>query len=108
MAALAKAKPGATAVWPSAAATSVLVTRPAHTLRPARRCASSRSACFQPPAPMPAPAVLCTTTSWPCATSSRTDDGVSPTRYSWFLISLGTPTFIVGPPRSRGSAPRAP
>jgi CheY-like chemotaxis protein len=28
------------------------------------------------------------------ATISRTDDGVRPTRYSWFLISLGTPMCI--------------
>src|SRR3569832_756963 len=39
---------------------------------------------------MPAPAW--TSTSWPCATYSRADDGVRPTRYSSGLISLGTPT----------------
>src|SRR4051794_13446704 len=33
------------------------------------------------------------TTSWPCSTSSRTPDGVSATRYSSVLISVGTPTF---------------
>src|SRR3569623_1732559 len=42
------------------------------------------------PAPMPAPAW--TSTSWPCATYSRADDGVRPTRYSSGMISLGTPT----------------
>src|SRR3569832_740843 len=39
---------------------------------------------------MPAPAW--TSTSWPCATYSRADAGVRPTRYSSGLISLGTPT----------------
>src|SRR4051812_18140619 len=43
---------------------------------------------------MPAPAPLSTSTSWPWATYSRTEPGVSPTRYSWFLISLGQPTRI--------------
>src|SRR5215211_300382 len=42
----------------------------------------------------PSPAPACTTTSWPCSTSSRTPDGVSATRYSSVLISVGTPTFI--------------
>ena len=32
-------------------------------------------------------------TSWPWATSSCTPIGVMATRYSWFLTSLGTPTF---------------
>src|SRR3954462_205408 len=41
--------------------------------------------------PSPAPAWM--TTSWPCSTSSRTPDGVSATRYSSVLISVGTPTF---------------
>src|SRR5688500_4977538 len=41
---------------------------------------------------MPAPAFDSTTTSWPCAASSRTDVGVRPTRYSWVLTSRGTPT----------------
>ena len=36
-------------------------------------------------------APFCTSTSWPWCTSSSTDDGMRPTRYSWFLISLGTP-----------------
>src|SRR5579875_3591247 len=44
---------------------------------------------------MPDPALVSTITSWPAATSSATDGGVSPTRYSWFLISLGTPTRII-------------
>src|SRR5271168_3453079 len=41
---------------------------------------------------MPAPAPVSTMTRWPRATSSRTEPGISPTRYSWVLISLGTPT----------------
>lgn len=41
--------------------------------------------------PMPLPALASTITSWPQATSSRTPSGVSPTRYSWFLISLTVP-----------------
>src|SRR3954452_17634772 len=43
---------------------------------------------------MPAPAPVSTNTSWPCAAYSRTEPGVSPTRYSWFLISFGQPTRI--------------
>ena len=43
------------------------------------------------PAPMPSPAPRSTMTSWPCRTTSFTLSGVRPTRYSWFLISLGTP-----------------
>jgi hypothetical protein len=42
-----------------------------------------------------------TITSWPAATSSDTEDGVRPTRYSWFLISFGTPTRIFQAPVSR-------
>src|SRR5215217_6310668 len=42
----------------------------------------------------PSPAPACTTTSCPCSTSSRTPEGVSATRYSSVLISVGTPTFI--------------
>src|SRR5215211_8838087 len=42
----------------------------------------------------PSPAPAWTTTSWPCSTSSRTPEGVSATRYSSVLISVGTPTFI--------------
>src|SRR3954469_17853168 len=34
-------------------------------------------------------------TSWPRSVSSRTPDGVSATRYSSVLISVGTPTFNV-------------
>src|SRR5690348_10367959 len=41
---------------------------------------------------MPMPALVSTSTSWPAWTSSATEAGVRPTRYSWFLISLGTPT----------------
>ena len=50
----------------------------------ARNCASST--------PMPLPAPVSMSTSWPAATSSRTPAGTSPTRYSWTLISRGTPT----------------
>src|ERR1700740_181055 len=42
-------------------------------------------------APMPLPAPVSTLTLCPCPMISRTDDGVRPTRYSWFLISFGTP-----------------
>src|SRR5215211_5664414 len=45
----------------------------------------------------PSPAPAWTTTSCPCSTSSRTPDGVSATRYSSALISVGTPTFTRGP-----------
>src|SRR5215470_2440597 len=48
---------------------------------------------------MPAPAMLCTTTWWPWRISSRTLAGTSPTRYSWVLISLGTPMRMAYPPR---------
>ena len=41
----------------------------------------------------PTPAFFSMTTSWPWATSSCTPMGVMATRYSWFLTSLGTPTF---------------
>src|SRR5271155_5388381 len=41
--------------------------------------------------PIPAAAPCCTSTWWPCSTSSRAPAGVSPTRYSWVLISFGTP-----------------
>src|SRR5215211_1118477 len=43
---------------------------------------------------MPAPAW--TSTSWPWSVSSRTPAGVSATRYSSVLISVGTPTFKAG------------
>src|SRR5215210_1820952 len=42
----------------------------------------------------PSPAPDWTTTSCPCSASSRTPDGVSATRYSSVLISVGTPTFM--------------
>src|SRR6201994_2754766 len=42
--------------------------------------------------PSPAPASM--TTWWPPRTSSCTPAGVIATRYSWFLISRGIPTFI--------------
>ena len=47
---------------------------------------------------MPTPALVSTTTSWPAAVSSATEAGVRPTRYSWTLISLGTPTRIFRAP----------
>src|SRR5687768_13572504 len=47
---------------------------------------------------MPRPALVSTITSWPPAVSSATDAGVRPTRYSWTLISLGTPTRISSAP----------
>src|SRR5207244_12913710 len=53
---------------------------------------------------MPAPAFVSTTTWCPCATSSRTEVGVRPTRYSCVLTSFGTPmiTRISSPvPRLR-------
>src|SRR5579884_1470101 len=43
---------------------------------------------------MPFPAVVSMNSSWPWATSSATDAGVRPTRYSWTLISFGTPMRI--------------
>ena len=43
----------------------------------------------------PTPASVSMTTSWPWTTSSRTPAGVMATRYSWFLISLGMPTFTM-------------
>src|SRR4051794_158771 len=57
----------------------------------------------------PSPAPACTTTSWPCSTSSRTPAGVSATRYSSVLISVGQPTFMgsfLSPPG--GSQPHGP
>ena len=55
--------------------------------RPAPRSPSSGIA-------LPTPAPDWMNTSWPCSTSSRTPAGVSATRYSSVLISVGTPTFI--------------
>src|SRR5687768_3486673 len=43
----------------------------------------------------PAPASCSITTECPRLTSSTTPAGVIATRYSWFLISFGTPTSIV-------------
>src|SRR5581483_3887499 len=49
--------------------------------------------------PEPSPAPLCTYTSCPASTSSRTPAGVSATRYSSDLTSVGTPTFtLLRPP----------
>src|SRR5918995_5796883 len=42
----------------------------------------------------PTPAPAWRITSWPCSTSSRAPAGVSDTRYSSVLISVGTPTFM--------------
>src|SRR5512139_4139027 len=44
--------------------------------------------------PAPSPAPRSTMTRWPEPTSIRTPPGTMPTRYSSFLISLGTPTII--------------
>ena len=41
----------------------------------------------------PTPASCWMNTSWPWLVSSCTPMGVMATRYSWFLTSLGTPTF---------------
>ena len=49
--------------------------------------------------PMALPPSRCTITWWPCAHSSRTPAGVRPMRYSWFLISLGTPISMELPSR---------
>src|SRR3954454_24510899 len=43
--------------------------------------------------PEPSPAPAWTSTLWPRSTSSRTPAGVSATRYSSVLISVGAPTF---------------
>src|SRR4051794_604941 len=51
---------------------------------------------------MPAPAPVSTSTWWSCATSSRTEAGINPTRYSWIFTSFGTP--ISTSPSSRGCA----
>jgi len=44
-----------------------------------------------------APAPVCTNTETPLRSSSRTPSGVSATRCSAVLISLGTPTVSTGP-----------
>src|SRR5687768_3051780 len=65
--------------------------------------------------PIDFPPSRCTITWWPWPTSSRAPAGVRPIRYSWFLISLGTPIsielpsragiwFFWGPPGSGGGA----
>src|SRR4051812_45709010 len=51
-------------------------------------CASYRASAMADPSPAPA----WTTTSCPASASSRTPAGVSATRYSSVLISVGTPT----------------
>src|ERR1035438_10866639 len=45
---------------------------------------------------MPLPAPVSTSTWWPARANSRTPAGTNPTRYSWILISFGTPIFILG------------
>src|SRR5688572_26606187 len=49
--------------------------------------------------PMDLPPSRCTITWWPWPTSSRAPAGVRPIRYSWFLISFGTPISIELPSR---------
>src|SRR5688572_5621902 len=44
---------------------------------------------------MASAALVSMNTVWPREVSSRTAAGIMPTRYSLFLISLGTPIFIV-------------
>src|SRR3954468_17135876 len=43
----------------------------------------------------PSPAPDCTSTSCPCSASSRAPAGVSATRYSSTLVSVGTPTLTI-------------
>src|SRR6266511_309479 len=52
-----------------------------------------RSPCSDEPSPAPS----WTSTWWPAAVSSRAPSGVSATRYSLSLTSLGTPTITVWP-----------
>src|SRR5512140_2524511 len=47
--------------------------------------------------PEPVPAWVSTTTAWPAATRALAPAGVSPTRFSLFLISLGHPTRMATP-----------
>ena len=49
---------------------------------------------MRPTIALPSPPPAWITTSWPCSASSRTPAGVSATRYSSTLVSVGTPTFI--------------
>src|SRR6266481_5247749 len=44
---------------------------------------------------MPSPALVSTITLCPWRISSRTLAGTSPTRYSWVLISFGTPISMM-------------
>src|SRR5204863_1140027 len=53
--------------------------------------------------PMALPPSRCTSTWWPLTTSSRAPAGVRPMRYSWFLISFGTPISMV-PSRASDSS----
>src|SRR5688572_28316407 len=50
--------------------------------------------------PIDLPPSRCTITWWPWPTSSRAPAGVRPIRYSWFLISFGTPISIELPSRA--------
>src|SRR5207342_448127 len=52
--------------------------------------------------PAPSPAPISTSTSTPRCTNSVTPSGVMATRYSLFLISVGTPTVLLMPPDHRG------
>src|SRR5690554_561604 len=47
------------------------------------------------PIALPSPAPRSTKTSCPPRTYSRTPEGTSPTRYSWFFTSLGTPMITM-------------
>src|SRR5262249_28512204 len=49
------------------------------------------------------PRALRTCTSWPCATRSSTIAGTAPTRFSWALISLGTPMIMGSVAREPGA-----
>src|SRR5689334_12113884 len=49
-------------------------------------------------------AFFSTNTCCPCATASRTLPGAMPTRYSWTLISFGTPMRIASLPSSLGAS----
>src|SRR2546422_93121 len=51
--------------------------------------------------PLPAPAPSWTSTACPAWTRARTPAGTRLTRYSWSLISFGTPTCI---PKPRSAA----
>src|SRR6267378_8239289 len=56
--------------------------------------------------PLPTPAPSCTRTVWPACTRARTPAGTRLTRYSWSLISFGTPTCIPEPRSAAAGRPR--